>query len=340
MPWPIVGHERAVELLRQSLASGRVVQAYLLVGPPGVGKTTLATLLAKAVNCEGDDRPCGRCGQCVRVDRGVHPDVLVIRRGMVFDEDEESAGTRVGIGAVRQLIRDASLLPMVGRYRVFIILDAESMTVEAANALLKTLEEPPPHVLVILVAADDAALPETVRSRCLRVELRPVGTGRVAALLRERGVDPDRARLLAALGRGRVGRSLALAASDDWLRWRENLLDRHAGLVASGQTAAALRWAQELAEAFGRDRDQVLEALDVLADWWRDVLVIKAGVPDLVTNVDREAELRQVAGQLGIDDILRAVGQLRRARRLLEQNVHPRLTLDNLVLSLPALGAR
>lgn len=340
MPWPIVGHERAVELLRQSLASGRVAQAYLIVGPPGVGKTTLAALLAKAVNCEGDDPPCGRCAQCLRFDRGVHPDVLIIRRGMVLDEEDETAGTRVGIGAVRELIREASLLPMAGRYRVFIILDAELMTVEAANALLKTLEEPPPHVLIILVAADDSALPETVRSRCLRLELRPVGLGRVAALLQERGVDPDRARLLAALGRGRVGRSLALAEDEDWLRWRQELLDRHARLVASGETAAALRWAQELAEGFGRDRDQILEALDVLAEWWRDLLVVRAGAADLVTNVDREDEIRKLAQRLDFGTILDAVRQVRRARRLLEQNVHPRLTLDNLALALPVSDAR
>ncbi len=337
MPWPVVGHERAVDLLRRSLASGRTAQAYLIVGPPGVGKATLAMLLARAVNCEGADRPCGRCPQCLRVERGVHPDVLVIRRGMSFDEDEEGAGTRVGIGAIRQLIRDASLLPMAGRHRVFIILDAETMTVEAANALLKTLEEPPPHVLVILVAADDSALPETVRSRCLRLELRPVGTARVAALLRERGLDPELARLAAGVGRGRVGRSLTLAQDGEWLRWRQELLDRQAGLVVSGDTAGALRWSQELAEAFGRDRDLVFEALDVLAEWWRDVLLVKVGVPELITNRDREAEIRRAAAGLGVEQVTEAVRQVRRARRLLEQNVHPRLTLDNLVLGLLTL---
>lgn len=337
MPWPVVGHERTVDFLRRSVASGRTAQAYLIVGPPGVGKATLGMLLAKAVNCEGEDPPCGRCAQCVRVDRGVHPDVVVIRRGMTFDEDEAGAGTRVGIGAIRQLIRDASLLPMAGRYRVFIVLDAETMTVEAANALLKTLEEPPPHVLIILIAADDATLPETVRSRCLRLELRPVGTARVAALLRERGVDPKLARLLAALGRGRVGRSLTLAQDAEWLRWRQELLDRQAGLAASGEPAGALRWAQELAEAFGRDREQVFEALDLLAEWWRDVLLVKVGAPELITNLDREAEIRRAARDLTLDQVAEAIRQLWRARRLLDQNVHARLTLDNLVLGLPTL---
>ncbi len=337
MPWPVVGNERAVDLLRRSLASGRTAQAYLIVGPPGVGKATVGMLLAKAVNCEGEDPPCGRCAQCIRVDRGVHPDVMVIRRGMTFDEDEEGASTRVGIGAVRQLIRDASLLPMAGRHRVFIILDAETMTVEAANALLKTLEEPPPHVLIILIAADDSALPETVRSRCLRLELRPVGTARVADLLRERGLEPELARLVAALGRGRVGRSLALAHDVEWLRWRQELLDRQAGLLASGDAAGALRWAQELAEAFGRDRDLVFEALDLLAEWWRDVLLVQVGAPELITNRDREAEIGRAARDLSRDRVADAIRQIRRARRLLEQNVHARLTLDNLMLGLPTL---
>ncbi|MER3450294.1 MAG: hypothetical protein C4315_11195, partial [Chloroflexota bacterium] len=105
----------------------------------------------------------------------------------------------------------------------------------------------------------------------------------------------------------------------------------------SGEPAGALRWAQELAEAFGRDREQVFEALDLLAEWWRDVLLVKVGAPELITNLDREAEIRRAARDLTLDQVAEAIRQLWRARRLLDQNVHARLTLDNLVLGLPTL---
>src|SRR5689334_2021482 len=188
--WGIIGHEWAVDFLRRSLAGARAAHAYLLSGPAGVGKALLALRLAQALNCErGGPDPCLACRACKRIERGNHPDVRVA--GMAsqaagLKADEAARQKDLKIDTVRDWQSDISLRPYKGRRRVFILHDAERLTEAAANAMLKTLEEPPPYATIILVANSGGDLLPTIVSRCQPLRLRPVPRAKVVAALRER----------------------------------------------------------------------------------------------------------------------------------------------------------
>ena len=144
MGWQFIGHDWAVTLLQRGLEAGRVAHATLLCGPPQVGKTRLALTLAQALNCAGPDRPCGRCASCLKVEKGTHPDVRLI--------EGEGAGGGFRIDQIRGVKRESVLSPYEGSYRVFVLRRIDLASIEAANSLLKILEEPPDHVVLVLTA--------------------------------------------------------------------------------------------------------------------------------------------------------------------------------------------
>ncbi len=153
--WQIVGQSRALSLLQRSLEQGSMAHAYLLVGSPHVGKMTLALNLAQALNCQGAEPPCGQCDACQKIALGKHADVQVIGLNTAGNSTEAGPTTEIGIDQIREMQHSSSLPPFEGRYKVFIIDRAELMSTEAANCLLKTLEEPASGVIFILLTTND-----------------------------------------------------------------------------------------------------------------------------------------------------------------------------------------
>ena len=250
--------------------------------------------------------------------------------------DDTSRAKSVGIDAVRGVQHDIALKPYEGRYKVYIICDAERLTEDAANSLLKTLEEPPPHSVLILVASQESELPETVVSRCQRVRLYPPSRVEIRAALDALGVPDERASLLAALSQGRAGWALEAAQGDaDVLEDRRAAVDECVKLGSVG-TVDRLAVAAELDRRYNKgDRLSVVAVLTFWMSWWRDVLLAKAGCMDLVANFDYHTELSRVSGRLDLAQIQGALKDLSRTLAELEQNVNPRLALDGLVLRLP-----
>jgi len=344
MPWNIIGNDRAVAALERALREGRVAHAYLFAGPERVGKRTLALKLAQALNCDrlvgagastfgGEERavePCSDCAPCRRIAAGFHADVQTV----TVEEGEDGAQKGIHVSQVRDVERSAALKPFEGRSRFVIIDPADEMNAAAQNAFLKTLEEPPPQVVFVLVTADESRLLPTIRSRCRRLELRLPAVAEVEVALTARAVDPERARLLARLSRGRIGWALEAADDASLLERREELLAQ-ARALASMSVAQRLELAERLAGDFKRRPEALFAALEAWRDWWRDVLLVQAVADDGVANIDRLAELREDAARYGRDGVaafVRAVGE---AGLNLRENAQPRLVLETLLLGAP-----
>ncbi|MBM2825790.1 MAG: polymerase subunit [Dehalococcoidales bacterium] len=332
--WQVIGQTRAVSFFQRSLEKGSLAHAYLFVGPAHVGKMTLALNLAQALNCERAEVPCGECTSCQQILSARHPDVQVISLSRDA-EPEARARAEISIDQVRQLQHSASLPSFAGRYKIFIIDGAELLSTEAANCLLKTLEEPVGRVVFILLTANERLLPATVVSRCQRVELLPLAITEIEATLSSRwGVEPERARLLARLSHGGLGWAV-LAAGDDVLlkqhtERRDELLD-----MVNADFEKRFVYADRLAAQFSQNRALVQERLDLWLDWWRDLLLVKAGLTEAVTNVDRSGRLVEMAKDYSLHQIRAFIGGIRTAGEQLRQNASPRLVLEALMLGLP-----
>ncbi len=321
--WQIVGHEKVVGVLANSVKNEKLAHAYLFVGPPHVGKMTLAISLARALNCEGEEKPCGQCSQCHKVAGRKHADVRVI--GL-------NGGMEIGIDQMREVQRMASLKPFEGRNRVFIIDGAEHLSHEAANCLLKTLEEPPPQVQMILLASNERLLLPTVLSRCQKLELRPLRIHAVEQALRERWhVAAEQAEVLARLSCGCLGWAVSALEDERPLSERsENL----ATLVHLTKVGLEERFAYA-AELARKDRESARGILLLWLGWWRDLLLVRGGCGSFITNLDREGELNRAAQACSLRQIKEFIGAIQRAMEELDYNANPRLVLEVLMLNIP-----
>ncbi|MGH2458794.1 MAG: ATP-binding protein [Chloroflexota bacterium] len=335
-------------MLERSVTEGRLRHASLLVGPARVGKAEVARWLATRLNCLGASPPCGVCRTCHLIAAGTHPDVRAVQLaadrdstlGLAFDVPQASARgpeRAIGIAQIRALQHDASLAPHEGRWKVYLIVGAESLSPEAANCLLKTLEEPPARVVLILTCVDQQELLPTVVSRCQVVRLTPVPWPTIAAALEaDHGCDPERASLLARLSGGRPGWAIEAATRPAELEERTGALRDLEETLRPGYRER-LGVAERLATDYSRDQGKVLRTL---ASWqlvWWDVLLIQRGCADLITSSDREDLLRSLAAQIPRPAVEAQVRNVGLAARRLIQNVNPRLALEALLVSGPVV---
>lgn len=324
--WQVVGHETAVTLLDNSHKGGKLSHGYLFVGPPHVGKMTLALNLAQALNCGGDEQPCGDCTSCQRITALKHADVQVIG----LDGKSE-----IGIDHIREMERSANLKPFEGRNRVFIIDGAEHLSSEAANCLLKTLEEPPPNVHLILITTNERLLIPTVCSRCQKLELRPLPIPVVErALVEQWAATPEQARLLARLSAGCLGWAVSASFDESIPNERAEQLSSLLQLTNTGRVER-FAYASQLSSQFTKNRGAVRDVLSLWVEWWRDLLLIKGGCSDFITNIDRESTLYSEAESYHLTGIKGFIRSLQQTMEALGQNANPRLVLEVLMLDIP-----
>ena len=276
--------------------------------------------------------PCGECAQCDRIARGIHSDVVTV--SIPGPEPNEPVHKDISVDQVREVERAAALAPFEGRTRVVIIDPADAMSIGAQNAFLKTLEEPPPNTAFVLIATREDRLLETVRSRCRRIEFTLVPLGDIEAALLGRGVEAERARLLARLAGGRPGRALELAENPSRVEKRRETLAQ-ARELGSLPMADLMDLSERLAGRFRESREAVLSRLEEWLSWWRDLVLVQSGAEEAVVNVDLVDALREDSGRYEAKDVVVFVQALAECRRRLERNVQARIALDALMVMAP-----
>lgn len=291
----ILGHDAPREFLVRTLREGRLPQSLLLAGPEGVGKKTLAWALMREVAAAGADPESHRGS--LKIARGTHPDIHVCDTG-------SSVSGQITIDAIREMEAWTATSPLEAPRKMVLISPAEAMNLPAANALLKLLEEPPRHILLILTASDPARLLPTIRSRCTALQLEPLPPGQLSAWLRDRdAITAEQAQLIARLAEGRPGRALSILESD-LLESRASILEE-LGILRAHGFAVVFRVADRLG-SLGSDLPATLNTALVLL---RDALLLKLGMPGLL-NVDLADPLDALARELSSDALLAAADRL------------------------------
>jgi DNA polymerase-3 subunit delta' len=343
--WGIVGHAEAVRHLQITAASGHPAHAYLITGPEGVGRTTLALTFARALNCLAapELRPCGVCDSCRRISADAehrsHSDVTVAdfewQAAVIGGPrgDRSRQRQRLSIEAVRWLRQDIVTRPVLGRWKIQIIDGADQFSDVAPDAFLKTLEEPPPYAVITLIAASADAVSETVRSRCRHIALGLVSRPEIEAALVEHPVPPERAATIARAARGRVAWALRIAADpDEWRRRAERINTAFEQLTTP---LGRLRVTGAVATNYSRQRDQTLELIELYTGLWRDALLYRAGVVERTAYPEVGAELAAYAGQFELPALQRALWASQRCLSDLNANIQARVALQAMVMQWP-----
>jgi DNA polymerase-3 subunit delta' len=330
--WPVYGHDWAVEFLQTSLKNRRNRHAYLITGTNNIGKNQLAHAFAMALNCETEDailRPCGECRSCRLINSGNHPD-------MIYSERDERTGA-LKIDTIRDVMRLLALKPFSSRYRIAIFDGFDNAQPRAQDALLKTLEEPSQHAILLLLAQSTENIMPTIRSRCQIIPLRPVPQETVKQVLLDDGAEEEQASFLAGLSSGRVGWALKAYRDEVVMQEREDMLNRLSEVI-QGNRAVRFRIAEDLDKIAKKDKQAMELLLEQWQSYWRDALLLAENSPVKPCNTDRKVELQQLVQMIQPKDALRALQATRTMlNATLKTNANVRMAFEVLFLDYPGL---
>jgi DNA polymerase-3 subunit delta' len=318
----MIGHQEEIAHLKKAIETGKVSHAYIFSGEKGTGKSRLADAFATTLQCEkGGVEPCEACHSCRQAMSSNHPDIIYI---------SHSKPTTIGVDDLReQLVADVQIKPYNGKYKIYIIPDAEKMTVQAQNAILKTIEEPPEYAVIILLTTNEQVFLDTIRSRCVLLNLKPVPDARVKAYLMEEVQVPDyEADICVAFAQGNIGKAVRLASSEDFAAIRDSAMQlvRNAGKMEISDLIEYVKEVQEY-------KVSISDYLDILALWYRDMVYFKA-TRDIDGLVFRD-ELRTIRDAVrvctyeGVEEVMKAIES---AKVRLNANVNFDLTMELLFL--------
>src|SRR6188474_844980 len=313
--WNLIGHEWAVEMLKKHVTNGTTRHAYLFAGPPGLGRRSLALRFAQALNCQTPidaGIPCGTCRNCKQIDAMQHPDLAVVQA--------ESEGGSLKVDQIRDTRRSLTLKPYIANYRVALFLRFQQANDNAANALLKTLEEAPSYAVLILTADNPEQLLPTIVSRCEVLRLRPLKYEEVQSALESRGLESGKAKLIAHISGGRFGYALRLIENEALLEKREERLNDLLSLISASRVEKFA-----YADKLSRDKEAMRQAVLIWLSYWRDIMLRSAQAETPLVNIDRNVEIEDLAGRLDLSSARNVVGGLESALEKLERNVNPRL---------------
>lgn len=320
----IIGNELIKDQLKSAIKTGSIRHSYMLTGDKGMGKKTMAEAFLLELYCQEKDesrRPCLSCPECKRILSGNHPDVKYITH--------EKPGL-ISVDEVReQLIDTVDIKPYEGGYKVYVMPEADKMTVQAQNAILKTLEEPPEYVIILLLVNDDRKLLDTVKSRVIKENLRPLTDNVIKSHLKDKlHISSDMIDICVAFSKGNLGKAIELCESDSFEEWYQRLMKILKNLRDMDSTELRIQISKLMAEC-----PDLNEALDMLELWYRDLTMytVTKDINGLVFRGERKA-LMNAASLSSYDGIQVIMGAIDKCRQRLAANVNQELALELLLL--------
>ena len=321
----IRGNTPLVEQLRRSAASGRSSHAYLFLGGAGAGKRLIANTFAKALQCEGEKRPCDSCKSCHAFNHGNHPDVIYfqpLKNGKTYTIEDVR----------EQLLETVDLKPFQYEKKIYIIEKADTLNIQSQNALLKTLEEPPAHAVFLLLAERAEAFLPTILSRVVVMKIRPLSAETIADYLMQAGHLAEESHILSAYAQGRIGQALELVEDEGFREMRQDILGKLEVLPSMSEGDAYLL-AKDL-EGYKND----LRFLDIMELWYRDLLTAKSLREEgyLIQRDKKDAIFRAAKEPAAL--LAKKAAAVRTARMRLAQNANFRLTMEVMLIDLKETG--
>lgn len=320
----VVGHEQIIEHLSNSLKNNKVSHAYIFCGEDGTGKNMLAKLFAKALQCEaGYGDSCGMCRSCKQVESGNQPDIRWV--------SHEKPGS-IGVDEIREQVNnDIAIKPYSSKYKIYIIDEAEKMTPQAQNALLKTIEEPPSYGLLMLLTNNAAMLLPTIRSRCVTLNMKAVSTEKIQEHLIHTYEIPDyKARICASFAQGNLGKAIKMAASPDFNELHESVLN-----LAKNVDDMDIYVVMDAVKKLSEYKADIYDIIDMMMVWYRDILMLKlTNDPNLLIYPEEYSALSRRAAKStfeGLDNIIRA---MEKAKVRLKANVNFDTALEMMLLTI------
>ena len=329
MNWDVLGHEWAETLLKQHIARDQVRHAYLLTGPPGVGRRTLGLRFAQALNCLQPPAPgecCGVCRMCTQIERMQQADLSIVTA--------ETVGGTLKVDQIRELQHTLSLTPYEAKYRVALLLRFQEANANAQNALLKTLEEAPDKVILLLTADTAENLLPTIVSRCEVLRLRPLSIEHLSEALQNRWhIPPEEARMLAHLSGGRTGKALFFHDNPEALATRREWVEDFVRLLESSRRE---RFAY--ADPFRKkEREEIREIYQVWLSLWRDAMLVASGAKVPIVNLEWEKNITFLAGAVGTRTARICTTNLEQGLSRLDQNLNRQLLTEVLLMDWPSV---
>jgi len=334
--WPIIGHTKLVEFLKKSLSQEKYSHGYIFVGPEGVGKETVAKFFVHSIICQAANKdnlamkeiPCYKCPVCQQINKKAYPDIFII--------EKEQLKQNISIEQIRNLQHFLNLKSFISSIKIALILEAETLSEEASNSLLKTLEEPYGNTIIILISSRPDLLLPTIVSRCQIIRFGLVPEKLIYKHLIDMNVNRDLAKDITALTQGKVGKAINLVNSPEYLEYYENKIDQFIEIMKV-----------DLAESFRIislmippkiKLQEITEELKAILLIWksviRDQLLLKINLNQLIVNKIRLEKLKKISQKYTFSKLTKLISDFDKTQLLLEKNINPKLLFENLVINI------
>lgn len=316
----IIGHDIIKQYFKKSMMADKVSHSYIFEGPYGVGKRMMAIELAKVLLCENEYKPCGTCKSCKMVEAGTHPDINSVKKDTKVTK----------IDTVReQVIKFMDIKPYVGKYKIVIVEEADTLTIEGQNAMLKTIEEPPAYGIIILVTQNLASLLPTIKSRCIHIRFSPLAPDHIKHYLLNHHVPEQKVGVYTQFCEGSIGKAKLLMEDEHFFELRKESIH-----YLNQLNKANLIEMYGLVKVICDQKEALTQILDFWELWYRDLAIAKSVSTDNFYYLDYKSQLLDIAQKLTYNKISLNLEQIRQAKQAIGQNVNTTLIIENLLLKL------